>query len=152
MDCKIRHESPKQPLPLSFAFPFGSPSISSDLLHKWCPAHNIVTNTKQLHIIFHARIFHARKSQRRDSDHFCDHQHNTLRYFLAALAALYPPWSLTHSLTDSLTVLNSASEFRPNHTKPTWHIYATYFPDPPEVPGHLTYPPTWPTYPSVLPT
>ena len=69
--------------------------------------------------------------------------------FLAALAALYPPWSLTHWLTDSLTVLNSASEFWPNHTKPTWTTNATYFPDPPE---HLTYPPTWLTNPSVLPT
>ena len=26
--------------------PFGSPSISSDLLHKWCPAHNVMTNAK----------------------------------------------------------------------------------------------------------
>ena len=60
--------------------------------------------------------------------------------FLAALAALYPPWWLTHSVT----ILNSASQFRPNHTipyqtiitKPTWPTFLTYLPDSPDLPTH----------------
>ena len=67
------------------------------------------------------------------------------------------PTLVTHSLTHWLTVLNSASEFWPNHTKPTWTTYATYFPDPPEVPDHLvwsghTHPPDLPTHLSYPPT
>ena len=41
---------------------------------------------------------------------------------------------------------------RPNQNKPTWPTYPTFFPDPHELPSHLTYPPTWPAHPSVLPT
>ena len=41
---------------------------------------------------------------------------------------------------------------RPNQTKPTRPTYLTYFPGPPELPRSLTYPPTWPTHPSVLTT
>ena len=43
---------------------------------------------------------------------------------------------------------------RPNQTKPTWPTYPTYFPDPPELPSHLTYPPTVThlTYPPIFPT
>mgnify|MGYP005692197009 CR=1 FL=1 len=67
--------------------------------------------------------------------------------FLAALAALCPPWSLT----DLLMVVDLEPS-RPNQTKPTWPTYLTYFPGPPELPRSLTYPPTWPTHPSVLPT
>ena len=69
------------------------------------------------------------------------------RRFLAARAALYLPCWLIHSFT----VLNS-EPYRPNQTKPTWLTYPTYFSDPPKLPFHLKYPPTWPTHLSVLPT
>ena len=69
--------------------------------------------------------------------------------FLAALAALCPPLSLSdwliHGLEFSFRILT-----KPHQTIPT--TYPTYFADPPELPSHLTYPPTWLTYPSVLPT
>ena len=63
--------------------------------------------------------------------------------------------SFIHSFIHSVDIRPiSASEFRPNHTKlyllPS--TYPTYFPDPHEVSSHLTYPLTWPTHPSVLPT
>ena len=48
-------------------------------------------------------------------------------------------------------VLNSASEFRPNHTKPYQLPTFTYFPDQPELPSPLTYPPTHLTYPPICP-
>ena len=48
-------------------------------------------------------------------------------------------------------VLNSEPS-RPNQTKPSWLTYPTYFPDPPELHHHLTYPPVWPTHLFILPT
>ena len=58
--------------------------------------------------------------------------------FLAALAALYPPWSLTYWLTDWPMVMDLEPS-RPNQTKPTW----------PNLPIHLSYPPTWFTNPTM---
>ena len=55
--------------------------------------------------------------------------------FLAALAALYLPLRLIHGLEFSFRILT-----KPHQTIPT--TYATYFADPPELPSHLTYPPT----------
>ena len=55
------------------------------------------------------------------------------------------PTFVTHSLTD-------CSEFRALQTT-TNQTNLTYLSDPPKLHTHLTYyPPTWPTYPSVLPT
>ena len=92
--------------------------------------------------------------------------------FLAALAALYPPWILTDWLTYWLMVLDLEPS-RPNQTKPTWPIYHTkpwifrsltkpyqtylnYLSDllswhtwgtcPPDKPTHLTYVPICPTH------
>ena len=74
-------------------------------------------------------------------------------FFLAALAALYPPWSLTDSLTDcvefSFRILTKPYQTYLNYLRdllswPTWSTWP---------PGLVwTYPPTWSTYTSVLPT
>ena len=85
-------------------------------------------------------------------DIFFWNTNDTLISFLAVTWQLYgfPCHSLTHSLTHWLTVLNLEPS-RLNQTKPTWPTYPTGFPDPPELPSHLTYPSTWPTHPSVQP-
>ena len=76
-----------------------------------------------------------------------------LKAFLAALAALYPPCWLSHSLTHWLTDCSEFS-FR-SLTKPyqtylnylsdllSWHTWGTC---PPDKPTHLTYVPICPTH------